>query len=98
MRQLRSAAAPLLTLGRLPLDSFPTDLDEARRTYRKLVFKDGTLVGAILVGPNVNLEAGLLHNFIRTRQSFTAGPDQLTAGPIVWGRILRNNRLASLRN
>lgn len=74
------------------------DLDEAKRTYRKLVFKDGTLVGAILVGPNVNLEAGILHNFIRTRQSFTARPDQLTAGPVVWGRILRDNRLASLRN
>jgi NAD(P)H-nitrite reductase large subunit len=70
------------------------DLDEAKRTYRKLVFKDGTLVGAILVGPNVNLEAGVLHNFIRTRQSFTAGADQLTAGPVVWGRILRDNRLA----
>jgi nitrite reductase (NADH) large subunit len=74
------------------------DLDEAKRTYRKLVFKDGTLVGAILVGPNVNLEAGVLHNFIRTRQSFTVGPDQLTAGPVVWGRILRDNRLAGPPN
>jgi len=74
------------------------DLDETKRTYRKLVFKDRTLVGAILVGPNVNLEAGVLHNFIRTRQSFTAGPDQLTAGPIVWGRILRDNRLAGPAN
>jgi NAD(P)H-nitrite reductase large subunit len=69
-------------------------LDDAKRTYRKLVFKDGTLVGAILVGPIVNGEAGILHNFIRTRQSFTVSPEQLIAGPIAWGRILRDNRLA----
>ncbi len=69
-------------------------LDEDQRTYRKLVYKDGQLVGAILVGPNMNAEAGILHNFIRTRQSFTVSPDQLAAGPISWGRILRDNRLA----
>jgi NAD(P)H-nitrite reductase large subunit len=69
-------------------------LDEAGRTYRKLVFNAGVLVGAILVGPNVNAEAGILHNFIRTRQSFRMTPDQLVAGPVRWGRILRDNRLA----
>jgi nitrite reductase (NADH) large subunit len=71
-----------------------TELNVAKRTYRKLVFQDGRLVGAILVGPGVNAEAGILHNFIRSRQSFTATQTQLTAGPISWGRILRDNRLA----
>jgi NAD(P)H-nitrite reductase large subunit len=71
-----------------------TDLNAAKRTYRKLVFRDGRLEGAILVGPNVNAEAGILHNFIRSRQAFTATPAQLMAGPISWGRILRDNRLA----
>jgi NAD(P)H-nitrite reductase large subunit len=71
-------------------------LDEARRSYRKLVFKDGILVGAILVGPSVNAEAGILHNFIRTRQSFSVTPDQLAAGPVPWGRILRDNRFAGV--
>jgi NAD(P)H-nitrite reductase large subunit len=62
--------------------------------YRKLVFKDGKLVGAILVGPHVNAESGILHNFIRGRQSFTVTQDQLVASPISWGRVLRDNRLA----
>ncbi|HEX7551499.1 MAG TPA: 4Fe-4S binding protein [Candidatus Methylomirabilis sp.] len=31
---------------------------------------------------------------IRTRQSFGVTPEQLTAGPVAWGRILRDNRLA----
>lgn len=69
-------------------------LHEGKRTYRKLVFQDGRLVGAVLVGPHVNAEAGILHNFIRSRQSFTVTPEQLQAGPISWGRILRDNRLA----
>jgi NAD(P)H-nitrite reductase large subunit len=71
-----------------------TGLHEAKRTYRKLVFKDGKLVGAVLVGPNVNAEAGILHNFIRTRQAFTVTQAQLTAGPISWGRVLRDNKFA----
>ncbi len=71
-----------------------SSLHEGKRTYRKLVFKDGKLVGAILVGPHVNREAGILHNFIRTRQSFTATPDQLMAEPISWGRVLRDNQFA----
>jgi len=71
-----------------------TALHGAKRTYRKLVFQEGKLVGAVLVGPNVNAEAGLLHNFIRSRQAFTATPEQLVAGPISWGRLLRDNRLA----
>jgi NAD(P)H-nitrite reductase large subunit len=73
-----------------------TDLSPAKRTYRKLVFRDGRLVGAILVGPGVNAEAGILHNFIRSRQAFTVTPEQLRAGPISWGRILRDNRLARI--
>jgi len=71
-----------------------TVLHEAKREYRKLVFQDGKLVGAILVGPGMNAEAGILHNFIRTRQSFSVSPEQLVAGPISWGRVLRDNRLA----
>ncbi len=71
-----------------------SSLHEGKRTYRKLVFQEGRLVGAVLVGPHVNAEAGILHNFIRSRQSFTATPEQLQAGPISWGRILRDNRLA----
>jgi NAD(P)H-nitrite reductase large subunit len=71
-----------------------SDFHEAKREYRKLVFRDGKLVGAILVGPGMNAEAGILHNFIRTRQSFSASTEQLEAGPISWGRILRDNRLA----
>jgi NAD(P)H-nitrite reductase large subunit len=73
---------------------FHTELNEAKRSYRKLAFKDGKLVGAILVGPNVNTESGILHNFIRSRQAFTVTPEQLAASPISWGRILRDNRLA----
>jgi NAD(P)H-nitrite reductase large subunit len=69
-------------------------LHEAKRVYRKLVFREGKLVGAILVGTPVNAEAGVLHNFIRTRQSFTVTQDQLVAGPIFWGRVLRDNQLA----
>jgi NAD(P)H-nitrite reductase large subunit len=71
-----------------------SSLHESKRTYRKLAFKDGRLVGAVLVGPHVNMEAGILHNFIRTRQSFTVTPDQLVAGLISWGRVLRDNLLA----
>jgi NAD(P)H-nitrite reductase large subunit len=71
-----------------------SSLHESKRIYRKLVFKDGRPVGAVLVGPPVNTEAGILHNFIRTRQSFTVTPDQLVAGPISWGRVLRDNRRA----
>jgi nitrite reductase (NADH) large subunit len=71
-----------------------TLLNPAKREYRKLVFQGGKLVGAILVGPNMNREAGILHNFIRSRQSFSVTPEQLLAGPISWGRILRDNRRA----
>jgi NAD(P)H-nitrite reductase large subunit len=71
-----------------------SSLHESKRIYRKLIFKDGRLVGAVLVGSHVNSEAGILHNFIRTRQSFAVTPDQLVAGPISWGRVLRDNRRA----
>jgi NAD(P)H-nitrite reductase large subunit len=69
-------------------------LRETQRTYRKLVFKNGTLVGAVLVGEGVNAEAGVLHNFIRTRQAFAIPPERLTAGPVSWGRILHDNRMS----
>jgi hypothetical protein len=49
---------------------------------------------ALLVGPGVNPEAGILHNLNRTRPAFTVRPDQLVARAITWGRILRDNRLA----
>jgi len=71
-----------------------SELSEGKREYRKLVFKDGKLVGAILVGPRMNAEAGILHNFIRTGQSIGVTADQLAAGPVSWGRILHDNRLA----
>jgi NAD(P)H-nitrite reductase large subunit len=70
------------------------EMHEAAREYRKLIFQDGRLVGAVLVGPGMNAEAGVLHNFIRTRQSFDLTPEQLAARPVSWGRILRDNRLA----
>ena len=69
-------------------------LHESKRMYRKLVFQAGKLVGAVLVGPQVNTEAGILHNFIQTRQSFTVTAEQLIAGPVSWGRVLRDNRSA----
>jgi len=71
-----------------------SQVDASKRTYRKLVFKDDALLGALLVGPGVNAEAGILHNIIRSRHAFTVRPDQLVAGTITWGRILRDNRLA----
>jgi NAD(P)H-nitrite reductase large subunit len=69
-----------------------SELHEARRDYRKLVCRDGKLVGAVLVGAAMNAEAGILHNFIRTGQSFTVTPEELAARPISWGRILHENR------
>jgi len=71
-----------------------SELHEAKRAYRKLVIKDRTLAGAILVGEGVNAEAGILHNLIRTRQTFTMTPEQLVAAPVSWGRILHDNRVA----
>lgn len=71
-----------------------SELHEAQRAYRKLVFKGRTLVGAILVGHGVNAEAGILHNFIRTRQAFAVTPEHVVAGPVSWGRILHDNRMA----
>jgi NAD(P)H-nitrite reductase large subunit len=71
-----------------------SELHEAKRAYRRLVIKDRTLAGAILVGEGVNAEAGILHNLIRTRQTFTMTPEQLVAAPVSWGRILHDNRMA----
>jgi NAD(P)H-nitrite reductase large subunit len=71
-----------------------SELHEAGREYRKLVFRDGKLVGAVLVGRGMNAEAGILHTFIRTRQAFTVTTEALVARPISWGRILLENRRA----
>lgn len=71
-----------------------SEMHATTREYRKLVFQDGRLVGAVLVGPGMNAEAGILHNFIRTGQSFALTPEQLVARPVSWGRILRDNRRA----
>jgi NAD(P)H-nitrite reductase large subunit len=69
-----------------------SELHEAGREYRKLVFRDGQLVGAVLVGRGMNAETGVLHNLIRTRRSFTLTANDLVARPVSWGRILRDNR------
>jgi NAD(P)H-nitrite reductase large subunit len=69
-------------------------VDPAKGEYRKLVFRDGRLAGAVLVGDCVNREAGILHTVIRSRQSFAETPAALAAGPISWGRILRDTRFA----
>jgi NAD(P)H-nitrite reductase large subunit len=61
--------------------------DDRGPSYRKLVFDGDQLVGAMLVG---NFEdAGILHNMIRTRTTFTLKPDHLAPSTIRWGTVLR---------
>lgn len=61
--------------------------DDRRQAYRKLVFDGDQLVGAMLVG---NFEdAGILHNMIRTRTTFTLKPDHLAPATVRWGTVLR---------
>ncbi|MDE2059348.1 MAG: NAD(P)/FAD-dependent oxidoreductase [candidate division NC10 bacterium] len=61
--------------------------DDRKRIYRKLVFDGDQLVGAILVGTFE--DAGILHNMIRTRTSFTLKPDHLAQATVRWGTVLR---------
>lgn len=61
--------------------------DDRRRTYRKLVFDGDQLVGAMLVGRFD--DAGILHNMIRTRTTFTLEPDHLAPATVRWGTVLR---------
>lgn len=61
--------------------------DDRRQTYRKLVFDGEQLVGAMLVGTFE--DAGILHNMIRTRTTFTLKPDHLAPATVRWGTVLR---------
>jgi NAD(P)H-nitrite reductase large subunit len=61
--------------------------DDGRRAYRKLAFDGEQLVGAMLVGRFE--DAGILHNMIRTRTTFTLKPDHLAPAAIRWGTVLR---------
>ena len=64
-------------------------LDERRRYYRKLVFRDDQIVGAVLVGRIE--EAGPLHNMVRTRTMFSLKKADLLAAPVMWSSVLRAN-------
>ena len=64
-------------------------LDERKQYYRKLVFQDDQLVGAVLVGKIE--ESGPLHNMIRTRTMFSLKKADLIAAPVMWSRVLRTN-------
>ena len=64
-------------------------LDERKRYYRKLVFRDDQLVGAVLVGKIE--ESGPLHNMIRTRAMFGLKKADLIAAPLMWSRVLHAN-------
>ncbi|HWQ68721.1 MAG TPA: FAD-dependent oxidoreductase [Patescibacteria group bacterium] len=61
--------------------------DDRRQAYRKLVFDGEQLVGAMLVGDFE--DAGILHNMIRTRTTFTLRPDHLAPSTIRWGTVLQ---------
>jgi NAD(P)H-nitrite reductase large subunit len=61
--------------------------DDRKRVYRKLVFQGEALMGAMLVGTFE--DAGILHNMIRTRTTFTLTPDQLAPATVRWGTVLR---------
>jgi NAD(P)H-nitrite reductase large subunit len=61
--------------------------DDRGPSYRKLVFDGDQLVGAMLVGSFE--DAGILHNMIRTRTTFTLKPDHLAPSTIRWGTVIR---------
>lgn len=64
-------------------------LDERRRYYRKLVFRDSRILGAVLVGKIE--ESGPLHNMIRTRTMFGLQKEDLCAAPVMWSHVLHAN-------
>jgi NAD(P)H-nitrite reductase large subunit len=83
---------PIASIGMWnPPDGEPYQIrevrDDLKRIYRKLVFTGEQLVGAMLVGTIE--DAGILHNMIRTRTTFTLTPDHLAPAPVRWGTVLR---------
>lgn len=64
---------------------------EDLKIYRKLVFQDGRLIGALLSG-RID-EAGILHAMIRAGTTFDLKREELVPRPISWGRILLSNAL-----
>jgi NAD(P)H-nitrite reductase large subunit len=66
-------------------------IDEPRHFYKKLVLRDGKLVGAVLCG-QIH-ESGVLHNMIESGEYFDIDPEQVFPGEITWGMVLRQNRL-----
>ncbi len=64
-------------------------MEERKKVYRKLVFRDDQIVGAVLVGRIE--ESGPLHNMIRTRTMFSLKKADLIAAPLMWSQILRAN-------
>jgi nitrite reductase (NADH) large subunit len=83
---------PIASIGQWnPPDGEPYQIrevrDDLKRIYRKLVFTGEQLVGAMLVG--MIEDAGILHNMIRTRTTFTLTPDHLAPAPVRWGTVLR---------
>lgn len=68
---------PIASMGPLTAEDAGGDelVDVGRERYRKLIFNDGRLVGAILVG-DVS-EAGTLANLIERRQEYRLSPGEL---------------------
>jgi NAD(P)H-nitrite reductase large subunit len=61
--------------------------DARHGTYRKLVFEGERLVGAMLLGRFE--DSGILHNMIRTRNTFGLKPHDLAPVSVRWGTVLR---------
>ncbi len=66
-------------------------VDEDLKVYRKLVFQDGRLIGALLSG-RID-EAGILHAMIRAGITFDLKTEEIVPRPVSWGRILLSNAL-----
>ena len=64
-------------------------MDERKKVYRKLVFRDDQIVGTVLVGRIE--ESGPLRNMIRTRTMFSLKKADLIAAPLMWSQVLRAN-------
>lgn len=65
---------------------FQTHQEPARRAYRKLAFRNGRLVGAILVGETGDI--GLLQAMIRQQADLSRWKDSLARVPLNLGRAL----------